>query len=153
MVGEVTPAATTWAAPPQRFEAGTPPIAQAVGLAAALDWMMKLDWATIHAREGRLCATLIEGLQRIPGLMLLGPASGPRAPIVSFDIPGLHPHDICQVLDARQLALRGGHHCAQPLMAALGVDVCSRASIALYNDEADIAALLEGLQVVLRELA
>jgi cysteine desulfurase/selenocysteine lyase len=153
MVGEVTPAATTWAAPPQRFEAGTPPIAQAIGLAAALDWMMKLDWATIHAREGRLCATLIEGLQRIPGLMLLGPASGPRAPIVSFDIPGLHPHDICQVLDARQLALRGGHHCAQPLMAALGVDVCSRASIALYNDEADIAALLEGLQVVLRELA
>jgi cysteine desulfurase/selenocysteine lyase len=153
MVGEVTPAATTWAAPPQRFEAGTPPIAQAVGLAAALDWMMKLDWATIHAREGRLCATLIEGLQRIPGLMLLGPASGPRAPIVSFDIPGLHPHDICQVLDARQLALRGGHHCAQPLMAALGVEVCSRASIALYNDEADIAALLEGLQVVLRELA
>jgi cysteine desulfurase/selenocysteine lyase len=153
MVGEVTPAATTWAEPPQRFEAGTPPIAQAVGLAAALDWMMKLDWATIHAREGRLCATLIEGLQRIPGLMLLGPASGPRAPIVSFDIPGLHPHDICQVLDARQLALRGGHHCAQPLMAALGVDVCSRASIALYNDEADIAALLEGLQVVLRELA
>jgi cysteine desulfurase/selenocysteine lyase len=153
MVGEVTPAATTWAAPPQRFEAGTPPIAQAIGLAAALDWMMKLDWATIHAREGRLCATLIEGLQRIPGLMLLGPASGPRAPIVSFDIPGLHPHDICQVLDARQLALRGGHHCAQPLMAALGVEVCSRASIALYNDEADIAALLEGLQVVLRELA
>jgi cysteine desulfurase/selenocysteine lyase len=153
MVGEVTPAATTWAEPPQRFEAGTPPIAQAVGLAAALDWMMKLDWATIHAREGRLCATLIEGLQRIPGLMLLGPASGPRAPIVSFDIPGLHPHDICQVLDARQLALRGGHHCAQPLMAALGVEVCSRASIALYNDEADIAALLEGLQVVLRELA
>jgi cysteine desulfurase/selenocysteine lyase len=153
MVGEVTPAATTWADPPQRFEAGTPPIAQAVGLAAAMDWMMKLDWATIHAREGRLCATLIEGLRRIPGLRVLGPAAGPRAPIVSFDIPGLHPHDICQVLDAQQLALRGGHHCAQPLMAALGIDVCSRASIALYNDESDISALLEGLQVVLRELA
>jgi cysteine desulfurase/selenocysteine lyase len=153
MVGEVTPAATTWAEPPQRFEAGTPPIAQAVGLAAALDWMMELDWATIHAREGRLCTALIEGLQRIPGARLLGPASGPRAPIVSFDIPGLHPHDICQVLDAQQLALRGGHHCAQPLMAALGVEVCSRASIALYNDEADIAALLDGLQLVLRELA
>jgi cysteine desulfurase/selenocysteine lyase len=153
MVGEVSPERTTWAAPPQRFEAGTPPIAQAVGLAAALDWMTGLDWGAIHARESRLCATLIDGLQRIPGLRLLGPASGPRAPIVSFDIPGLHPHDICQVLDAQRLALRGGHHCAQPLMAALGVEVCSRASIALYNDEADIAALLDGLQAVLRELA
>ena len=153
MVGEVSPERTTWAAPPQRFEAGTPPIAQAVGLAAALDWMTGLDWAATHARESHLCTTLIDGLQRIPGLRLLGPASGPRAPIVSFDIPGLHPHDICQVLDAHHLALRGGHHCAQPLMAALGVEVCSRASIALYNDEADIAALLEGLRLVLRELA
>jgi cysteine desulfurase/selenocysteine lyase len=152
MVGEVSPELTTWAAPPQRFEAGTPPIAQAVGLAAALDWMMALDWAAIHACEGRLCTRLVEGLQRIPGLRLLGPESGPRAPIVSFDIPGLHPHDICQVLDAHQLALRGGHHCAQPLMVALGVEACSRASIALYNDEADIAALLDGLQAVLREL-
>lgn len=153
MVGQVTPEATIWADPPQRFEAGTPPIAQAVGLGAALDWMMELDWATIHARESVLCTALIEGLQRIPGLRLLGPAAGPRAPIVSFDIPGLHPHDICQVLDAHQLALRGGHHCAQPLMTALGVEVCSRASIALYNDEADIAALLDGLRFVLRELA
>lgn len=153
MVGEVSPELTTWAASPQRFEAGTPPIAQAVGLAAALDWMMGLDWAAIHAREGRLCTMLVEGLQRIPGLRLLGPETGPRAPIVSFEILGLHPHDICQVLDARQLALRGGHHCAQPLMAALGVEVCSRASIALYNDESDIAALLAGLQLVLRELA
>jgi cysteine desulfurase/selenocysteine lyase len=114
--------------------------------------MMALDWAAIHACEGRLCTRLVEGLQRIPGLRLLGPESGPRAPIVSFDIPGLHPHDICQVLDAHQLALRGGHHCAQPLMVALGVEACSRASIALYNDEADIAALLDGLQAVLREL-
>lgn len=153
MVGEVTPAATTWADPPRRFEAGTPPIAQAVGLGAALDWMMELDWAAIHACESALCTTLIEGLRGITGLRLLGPAAGPRAPIVSFDIAGLHPHDICQVLDARQLALRGGHHCAQPLMTALGVEVCSRASIALYNDEADIAALLDGLRHVLRELA
>ncbi|MDP2821224.1 MAG: cysteine desulfurase [Sulfuritalea sp.] len=153
MIGEVTPQAATWAEPPQRFEAGTPPIAQAVGLAAALEWMMSLDWPQIHARESRLCERLIEGLQRIPDLRLLGPACGPRAPIVSFDIPGLHPHDICQVLDARQLALRGGHHCAQPLLAALGVEVCTRASIALYNDEADIQALLDGLGFALRELA
>ncbi len=154
MIASVTPQATTWAAPPHRFEAGTPPIAQAVGLGAALEWMMSLDWPQIHAREARLCELLIEGLQRIPALRLLGPeASAQRAPIVSFEIPGLHPHDICQVLDAHQLALRGGHHCAQPLLAALGAEVCTRASIALYNDEADIAALLDGLGFVLRELA
>ena len=154
MIAGVTPQVSTWAAPPQRFEAGTPPIAQAVGLAAALEWMMGLDWPQIHAREARLCELLIEGLQRIPGLRLLGPeASAQRAPIVSFEIPGLHPHDICQVLDEHQLALRGGHHCAQPLMAALGAEVCTRASIALYNDEADIQALLEGLAFARRELA
>jgi cysteine desulfurase/selenocysteine lyase len=125
-----------------------------VGLAAALEWMMSLDWAQIHAQESRLCEMLIEGLQRIPSLRLLGPASSDdRAPIVSFDIPGLHPHDICQVLDARQLALRGGHHCAQPLMAALGIESCTRASIALYNDETDVRALLDGLDFALRELA
>ena len=97
---------------------------------------------------------MIDGLQRIPGLRLLGPeASVRRAPIVSFDIAGLHPHDVCQVLDHHGLALRGGHHCAQPLMAALGVEVCTRASVALYNDETDIQALLDGLSFALRELA
>ena len=153
MIGEVTPVASTWAAPPQRFEAGTPPIAQAIGLAAALDWIMNLDWAAIHEREDALCRRLIEGLLRIPGLRLLGPQGGERAPIVAFDIPGLHPHDICQVLDAQHLALRGGHHCAQPLLAALGVEVCTRASIALYNDAGDIEALLAGLDRARRELA
>ena len=152
MIAEVTPAASTWAAPPQRFEAGTPPIAQAIGLAAALDWMMTLDWAAIREREDTLCQGLIEGLARIPGLRLLGPRDRERAPIVSFDIPGLHPHDICQVLDMQDLALRGGHHCAQPLLAALGAEACTRASIALYNDEADIEALLAGLDRARREL-
>lgn len=153
MIGEVTPQITTWAAPPQRFEAGTPPIAQAIGLAAALEWMMTLDWPQIHAREQRLCELLIEGLQRIPQLRLLGPAAAAlRAPIVSFDIEGSHPHDVCQVLDSRNLALRGGHHCAQPLLAALGVEACTRASIALYNDEADIRALLDGLAEARRTL-
>ena len=157
MIAEVTPAASTWAAPPQRFEAGTPPIAQAIGLAAALEWMMTLDWAAIREREDALCQQLIEGLARIPGLRLLGPQHAhhceARAPIVSFDIPDLHPHDICQVLDAQNLALRGGHHCAQPLLAALGAEACTRASIALYNGGADIEALLAGLDRARRELA
>jgi cysteine desulfurase/selenocysteine lyase len=153
MIDEVTVQASTWAAPPRRFEAGTPPIAQAVGLAAALDWMMALDWATIHAREARLCEQMIEGLLRIPGLRLLGPVGfARRAPIVSFDIAGLHPHDVCQVLDHHGLALRGGHHCAQPLLAALGVDACSRASLALYNDEADVAALLDAVAAAVATL-
>ena len=157
MIAEVTPEASTWAAPPQRFEAGTPPIAQAIGLAAALDWMMTLDWTAIREREDALCQQLIEGLARIPGLRLLGPQHAhhceARAPIVSFDIPDLHPHDICQVLDAQHLALRGGHHCAQPLLAALGAEACTRASIALYNGGADIEALLAGLDRARRELA
>ncbi len=152
MIATVTPQAATWAEPPQRFEAGTPPIAQAIGLAAALEWMMSLSWPRIQARENALCEQLILGLQHIPALRLLGPGSGQRASIVSFDIPGLHPHDICQVLDGRQLALRGGHHCAQPLLAALGVEACTRASIALYNDEADIQALLDGLDHALTVL-
>ena len=96
---------------------------------------------------------MIEGLLRIPGLRLLGPeGSARRAPIVSFDIAGLHPHDVCQVLDHHGLALRGGHHCAQPLLAALGVDACSRASLALYNDEADVAALLDAVAAAVATL-
>jgi len=154
MIAGVTAQSSTWAAPPQRFEAGTPPIAQAVGLAAALEWMAGLDWKDIRAREGRLCAQLIDGLRRIRGVRLLGPAAAAgRAPIVSFEIAGLHPHDICQVLDAQNLALRGGHHCAQPLMVALGVEACTRASIALYNDEADVAALLAGVGRAIEVLA
>jgi cysteine desulfurase/selenocysteine lyase len=154
MIDEVTVQASTWAEPPRRFEAGTPPIAQAVGLAATLDWMMALGWAGIHARETRLGEQAIEGLLRIPGLRLLGPTgTAARAPIISFDIAGLHPHDICQVLDHHQLALRGGHHCAQPLLAALGVEACTRASFALYNDEADVAALLDGVAAAVRTLA
>ena len=154
MIDEVTIEASSWAASPRRFEAGTPPIAQAVGLAAALDWMRGLDWPRIREREERLCAELIVGLLAVPGLRLLGPpASARRAPIVSFDLAGLHPHDVCQVLDHHGLALRGGHHCAQPLLAALGVDACTRASLALYNDEADVAALIEGVAVAARTLA
>ena len=114
--------------------------------------MRGLDWSAIHQRENALCQELIQGLQRIPGLRLLGPQGGPRAPIVSFDIDGLHPHDICQVLDHHGLALRGGHHCAQPLLAALGVESCTRASFALYNDEADVSALLDALMAAVKLL-
>lgn len=156
MVGRVTLEASTWAEVPRRFEAGTPPIAQAVGLAAALDWMMTLSWPEIRSRERAGARRLLDGLARLPGVRVLGPADPgecvDRAPIVSFDVAGIHPHDLVQVLDERALALRGGHHCAQPLMDAFGVQACTRASLALYNDEADVDALLEGLEHALRVL-
>jgi cysteine desulfurase/selenocysteine lyase len=146
MVGRVRIEASTWADPPRRFEAGTPPIAQAVGLAAACDWMRTLDWAAVREHEDRLLRRLLAELPRIPGLRLLGPTQiGQRLPVVSFMLGDLHPHDICQVLDGLDVALRGGHHCAQPLMDFFGVAGATRASLALYNDDADIDALLTGL--------
>lgn len=147
MVGCVRMESSTWGEPPRRFEAGTPPIAQAVGLAAACDWMRTLDWAAIHEHEARLTERLLAGLARLPGLRLLGPADRhARLPVVSFAMGELHSHDICQVLDGRGIALRGGHHCAQPLMDFFGVAGTARASLALYNDEADVDALLAGLE-------
>lgn len=154
MVGEVTPEITTFAAPPQRFEAGTPPIAEAVGLGAALDWMTTLPWAAIHAHERMLLDRLLQGLAGFPDLRLLGPRdTAARQAIVSFDLAGLHPHDVCQVLDDHGVALRGGHLCAQPLMRHFGVNGANRASIAPYTTAADIDALLTGLADVIRVLA
>lgn len=154
MVGEVTPEAVTFAPPPRRFEAGTPPIAQAVGLGAALDWMRGLPWQAIHAHEQALLHRLLDGLATLPQVRVLGPTdAAARAPIVAFDVAGLHPHDVCQVLDRHGVALRGGHHCAQPLMRHFGVDGANRASIAPYTTAADIDALLAGLADAIRVLA
>ena len=153
MVGEVTPEGSTFARPPQRFEAGTPPIAQAVGLGAALSWLTTLPWDDIRRHEQRLLQALLAGLARKPGVRILGPTDlEARHPVVSFDIAGLHPHDVCQVLDRQGVALRGGHHCAQPLMQHFRLDGANRASIALYNSLADIEALLDGLDDVIEVL-
>jgi cysteine desulfurase/selenocysteine lyase len=153
MVGEVTPEATTFAGVPRRFEAGTPPIAQAAGLGAALDWMRTLPWVKVHAHERALLQRLLDGLATLPRVRVLGPTdTAARAPIVAFDVAGLHPHDVCQVLDRHGVALRGGHHCAQPLMRHFGVDGANRASIAPYTTAADIDALLAGLADAIRVL-
>lgn len=136
--------------PPCRFEAGTPPIAQAVGLGAALAWLQMLPWDAIRRHELALTARLLSGLRTITGLRLLGPMDlEQRLPVVSFAIEGIHPHDLCQVLGERGVALRGGHHCARPLLDSLGVDAATRSSIALYNDVADIDALLAGLEAAI----
>lgn len=154
MVGEVGLDGAEWLMPPARFEAGTPPVAAAVGLGTALDWMAGLPWPGLRAREAVLTRRLLEGLAGFPGLRVLGPTDlANRAPLVSFDLPGLHPHDVAQVLGDRGVAVRGGHHCARPLLAALGCGGATRASLALYNDEADVDALLEGLDAAIRILS
>lgn len=154
MIGRVTAEETTWAAPPRRFEAGTPPIAQAVGLGAALDWLRAQPWTELHAHTSRLAQRLLEELAVLPGLTLLGPRDlKQRLPIVAFNLDGLHPHDVCQVLDRHGVAVRGGHHCAQPLMDCFGVPGAVRASLVPYNNEDDIDALLAGLKDALRKLS
>ncbi len=153
MIGRVTVGETTYAPPPRRFEAGTPPIAQAIGLGAALDWLREQPWAAMNAHTERLAQRLLDGLAVLPGLTFIGPRDmAQRLPIVAFDIAGIHPHDACQMLDERGVAVRGGHHCAQPLMDHFGVQGAVRASIAPYNDEADIDALLTGLRDAIQRL-
>jgi len=146
MIRTVTIEKATWADVPHKFEAGTPPIAQAIGLGAACEWLMRLDWPAVTAHELRLTQRVLDGLGRIRGTKVVGPASlQGRVPVVSFAIDGAHPHDICQILDGHGVALRGGHHCAQPFMERMGLAGTTRASLALYNDEQDVEALLSGL--------
>jgi cysteine desulfurase/selenocysteine lyase len=146
MIERVTAEATRYLGGNRRFEAGTPPVAQAIGLGAALEWLMALPWPEIRHYEGRLTQQMLQGLSGVAGLNLVGEASGEhRAPIFSFDIEGCHSHDICQVLDDYGVALRGGHHCAQPLMDALGLVSTTRASLGVFNNEQDIRALIDGL--------
>lgn len=146
MVERVALEYTSYASGYRAFEAGTPPIAQAVGLGAAVDWLQALPWADIRQHEKQLSSQLLSGFKSIPGLQLLGSESlENRLPIFSFDIEDIHPHDICHILDQDGVALRGGHHCAQPLLAEFDLFAATRASIALYNNADDIDALLAGL--------
>ncbi|HEX2115230.1 MAG TPA: SufS family cysteine desulfurase [Alphaproteobacteria bacterium] len=152
MIRTVTMERTAYAPPPHKFEAGTPPVAQAIGLGAALDWLMKLDWPAISGHEMRLTQRVLDGLPS--RVRVIGPTGlQQRMPVISFDVAGIHPHDICQLLDADGVAMRGGHHCAQPLMDRLGLAGTVRASFALYNSEEDVQALLGGLDRAIHRLA
>jgi len=154
MISRVDLHASTWAAAPAKFEAGTPPIGAAIGLGAACAWLASLDWTRIAATEARLAGRLLDGLAHTPGVRVLGPQSlQARAPVVSFEVAGAHPHDVCQIMDESGVALRGGHHCAQPLHAHFDLAGTTRASLALYNDDSDIDAFFEGLARVRRILA
>ena len=149
MIDEVTMAASTFAPPPHKFEAGTPPIAQAVGLGAAVDYLSELGMTAVHAHEQALTAYLLEGLGAVPGLRVIGPQDmTARGGAVSFVLNGIHPHDVGQFLDEYGVAVRVGHHCARPACLRYGVPATSRASLYLYTDTSDIDALITGLERV-----
>ena len=137
---------STYAAPPHRFEAGTPPIAQAAGLGAAVEYLRGIGMDAISAHEHELTAYMLQKLTSIDGLLLLGPAEAiERGSACSFNLEGIHPHDVMQVLDSRGIAIRGGHHCARPLHRRLGHQSSTRASAHLYTTFEEIDALADAL--------
>lgn len=148
MIDSVSFERTTYAPPPGRFEAGTPHIVGALGLHAAIDYVESIGLDRIHAHETALVTMTREALSQINSLTLFGPEDS--AGIVSFSIQGVHPHDIGTILDEAKVAVRAGHHCAQPLMASLGVDATARASFGVYNTAADVEALVRGIERVTR---
>jgi cysteine desulfurase/selenocysteine lyase len=151
MIVEVTLSRATFRSTPRRFEAGTPPIAGAVGLGAALDWMQSHDWHAIQQHEQQLTRRLLDGLHSIRGARVLGPTDlQDRRGVVSFVVAGFSAEQICRHLDGYGVALRGGHHCAQPLVRALGVEGAARASLAPYNLDTDVDALLNGVDDLVR---
>jgi cysteine desulfurase/selenocysteine lyase len=147
MIEVVRMEGSTFLPPPERFEAGVPPSAQAVGLAAACDYLDGLGMASIVAHEEALTAHALEALPAIPGVRILGPLSTvDRGGAVSFEVAGIHPHDVGQVLDELGIAVRTGHHCAWPLHRALGVQASTRASFYLYNTHEEVDALADGVR-------
>ena len=146
MIEVVRMTGSTFAPPPYRFEAGTPPIAQAVGLHAAIDYVSAIGMDKIAAHEQELTAYALAEMQKIRGLRILGPTEAvDRGGAISFTLEGVHPHDAMQMLDSRGIAIRGGHHCARPLHDRLGVQSSCRASLYLYTTPAEIDRLVEGL--------
>jgi cysteine desulfurase/selenocysteine lyase len=144
MIDRVTFERTTYAPAPQRFEAGTPAIVEAIGFGAAVDYVQGIGLAAIDAHERALVAKAREALRSMNSIRLFGPDDS--AGIVSFALEGVHPHDLGTILDEEGVAIRAGHHCAQPLMDHLGVPATARASFGIYSDETDIAALVRGIE-------
>jgi len=148
MIDRVSFAKTTYAPPPGRFEAGTPHIVGVVGLHAAIDYVDGIGLDRIHAHETALVTETRAALSGINSVRLFGPADS--AGIVSFAVEGVHPHDVATILDEGNVAIRAGHHCAQPLMELLEVPATARASFGVYNGPADVAALVRGIERVTR---
>jgi cysteine desulfurase/selenocysteine lyase len=144
MIRSVSFEKTTYQSIPHKFEAGTPDIAGIVGLGAAIDYVTGLGLDAIAAHERDLLAHATSALEAIPGLRLIGTAER-KAAVISFVLEDAHPHDIGTILDLEGIAVRTGHHCAQPVMDRFGVPATARASFALYNTRADVEALVAGL--------
>lgn len=149
MITKVTMTEAEFMAPPTRFEAGTQKISQAIGLAEAVRYLQNLGMENVHSWEQKLGHRLAEGVQEIPGVRLLGPAVGiDRAGVAAVSVEGVHPHDVGQILDTQGIAVRVGHHCAQPLHRALGINASTRASAYIYNTTAEVDLFLEALAQV-----
>jgi cysteine desulfurase/selenocysteine lyase len=144
MISEVRMDRSTYAPPPERFEAGTPPIAEVVGLGAAIEYVLGWDWEALVGYEQKLVAEAVQRLEKVPGLRILGEGAD-RVSVLSVVLDGIHPHDAGTVLDTLGIAVRAGHHCAQPLMRRFGVSGTLRASFGAYTTLTEIEALVAGL--------
>ena len=147
MIKAVADDHSTWAAPPAKFEAGTPAIAEAAGLAAAVDFMAGIGMEALRAHEQELTAYALERISAMPGVTVYGPmAAAERGALVSFTVEGIHPHDLAEICNRAGVAIRAGHHCAQPLMRRLGVPATARASFGVYNTPAEVDRLTDALE-------
>jgi cysteine desulfurase / selenocysteine lyase len=152
MISEVTFQDAKWNDLPWKFEAGTPPIAEAVGLGAAVEYLSALGMQNIEAYEADLLAYALKQLSTLKGIELYAPKTG-HVGVISFNLKGIHPHDVATIVDRFGVAVRGGHHCAMPLMRKLNLPAACRASIGMYNTKADIDALISGLKEAQRIFA
>ncbi len=146
MISDVQLDSSTWASIPHRFEAGTPPFVEAVGLAAAIDYLESIGMETVTAHDHELTTMALERLTDVPGLKIYGPGDvADRGGVISFTVDGIHPHDVSTILDGEGIAIRAGHHCARPLARAIGAPATARVSFYVYNVPSEVDALIEGL--------
>jgi cysteine desulfurase/selenocysteine lyase len=150
MIKEVTYQSATWHDLPHKFEAGTPHVAGAIGLAAAIEYLNRLGMDRVQAEVQQLVELAVAELRSLDGLTLYGPAGSDRCGIVAFNVAGIHAHDLASLLDEQGVAIRSGHHCAQPLVNKLGLTAAARASFYIYNTQADVAALVEAIKTAQR---
>ena len=154
MIKDVTTEGSTYAESPGRFEAGTPPIAEGIGIGAAADYISEIGLDRIRAHEIEIAGALLDAVGQIPGIQIHGPKDPTRrAALVSFALPDVHPHDMAQLLDQEGICVRAGHHCTKPLMRRLGVNATTRASAYLYNSVEDAETLARGIASARRYLA
>ena len=149
MIETVSMSSSTYAPAPHKFEAGTPPISQAIGLGAAIDYLSAIGMENIAAHEREIVEYAVRRLQEVPDLKIIGPDTAEsRGAAISFTLGDIHPHDVGQVLDEQGIAVRVGHHCARPVCLRYGIPATTRASFYLYSTEAEVDALIDGLHTV-----